>query len=438
MKLLTIGVAFGLVALCASAATAQGGGRPERPYRGLFGGGLGTVAEQSLIFNGAAGGGYDDNILLDHPGGAGLLDPREAKSGGLGMFNGSLSYSLDKGRWLVGLSAGSSSRYYPSQEKRFVGAHNAVAGATLRAGPRTTISGQQAVTYQPYTLANTLPLFDAPLLGQFADPAVDFATGSNAYVSMSSTLGISHRFAQRVTFDAGINHQDSETAFGGDTSFTRQGANANMLFSLTRNLGFRAGYSLQRGRYSSSGRSVDSHNIDVGLDFQKALSFSRRTTLAFSTGTAAVNSGSDTNYRATGSAALKHEMGRTWLAQATYDRSVQIADLLLVPVFQDSLGAGVGGLLHRRVQLQSGVRASIGTIGFDGRESNNDFDTYLASAGLGIALSRNVQVNVDYGFYRYRFDSGIALPLGVANDIDRQTIRVGVGVWAPLLYKARR
>ncbi len=136
---------------------------------------------KSLIFNGAVGGGYDDNILLDQPGGS-AVDPRVAKSGVLGMFNGSLSYAVEKDRVSGGVSVGTSSRYYPSQEQEFVGAHSAAAGVTVRAGTRTTLTGQQAVSYQPYTFASVLPVFTDPSVGQFPDPALDFATGTDAYL----------------------------------------------------------------------------------------------------------------------------------------------------------------------------------------------------------------------------------------------------------------
>jgi hypothetical protein len=435
MKLSIIGLAFGLVALCASTAYAQGGGRPERPYRGLFGGGVGIV-EQSLIFNGAVGGGYDDNILLDQPGGT-SVDPRAAQSGGLGMLNGSLNYSVEKDRVSGGVSLGSSSRYYPGQEQEFVGAHSASAGINLRVGMRTTLTGQQAISYQPYTFASVLPLFSVPALGQVPDPALDFATGSDSYIALTSSAGLSHRFSQRTAFNASYNYQDSETAFD-SSRFSRQGATAGMQFTLTQGLGLRAGYSYQTGTFASDQGRMENHNIDLGIDFRKALSFSRRTMVTFSTGTAAVSDGNRTTYRATGSARLNHEMGRTWLANATYDRSVQLADVLLEPVFQDAFGAGVGGLLHRRLQFQSAIRASVGTIGFGGGAGGNDFDTYLASAGLGFALSRYLIMNLDYGFYHYRFDRGIALPSGIARNIDRHTIRASIGVWAPLFSKARR
>ena len=50
--------------LCASPVAAQQQGRPERPYRGIFGGGVGD-AEQLLTVNFGVSGGYDDNILAN-------------------------------------------------------------------------------------------------------------------------------------------------------------------------------------------------------------------------------------------------------------------------------------------------------------------------------------------------------------------------------------
>jgi len=400
----------------------------------MFASGLGA-AEQSLIFNGSVGGGYDDNLLLEQPGG--ITDPRLAKSGGLGLLNASLGYSLNKDRVLLGVSAGSSSRYFPGQELEFLGSHYAGAGLTVQMGSRTTLTAQQSVTYQPYTFATMLPIFDAPELGQLPNPALDFATGAESYFTLTSNLTFSRRLSPRTVFSAGYDHQQSETAFI-NGRFSRHGGTAGVRHTLTQALGLRLGYGYQTSQYLNSTTKIDNHNIDVGVDYRKALSFSRRSTLSFSTGTAAVSDGSNTSYRAIGSATLDHELGRTWLATASFDRSVQFVDLVAAPVLQDSLGAGVGGLLHRRVQVRSGVRASIGTIGFGQGTNNNDFDTYLASAGLAFFVSRHVSMNLDYGFYRYRFDQGIPLPFGIPRNVDRQTVRASVGVWAPLFQKARR
>ena len=86
--------------------------RPERPYRGLFASGTAGSA-QTLSVSGSAGGGYDDNILLDLPGG-GTLDPRLVKSGKVATGDGSMSYAFNGDRVTFGASGGSMVRFYPS------------------------------------------------------------------------------------------------------------------------------------------------------------------------------------------------------------------------------------------------------------------------------------------------------------------------------------
>jgi hypothetical protein len=191
-------------------------------------------------------------------------------------------------------------------------------------------------------------------------------------------------------------------------------------------------------RTAASGEKVRNHTGDIGVDFSRALSFSRRTSVSFTTGTAVFESGGNTSYRATGSARLNHEIGRSWNAAAGYNRSVQFVDLLLQPVLSDSIDAGVTGFVNRRVQVNSGVRASIGSIGFGGNSANSDFDTFQATAGVSVALTRFLQFGTTYSFFQYRFGDGAVLPVGVAQNIDRQSIRAHVSLWAPLVNKVRR
>ena len=175
------------------------------------------------------------------------------------------------------------------------------------------------------------------------------------------------------------------------------------------------------------------------MDYNKALSFSRRTTLTFSTGTAAVNSGRDTSFNLTGTARLNHEIGRTWTASAGYSRSVQFVDLLLVPVLYDSLDASIIGLLNRRVEVQAGARASIGTIAIGSQGSRGDFDTFQAT---GQRVVRVEPVHRSWGprIRSIAIDSidCVQLPLGVPRNIDRQSIRAQVSFWAPIMNRARR
>ena len=92
-----------------SLAHAQTNFRPERPYRGLFGGGAPAGAGQSLVFNGAVGAGWDDNVLAGQLGGGGS-NPTRAASGKLGTMSASLGYQANLGRFHLGASVGTGSR----------------------------------------------------------------------------------------------------------------------------------------------------------------------------------------------------------------------------------------------------------------------------------------------------------------------------------------
>ena len=413
--------------------------RPERPYRGLFGGGEGgSGSEQSLSANASFGGGWDDNILLDLPGAsAGSIDPRLARSGTVGSFDGSLVYSVNKDRGSFGASLGSSTRYYPNQSITFVTSHGASVGGATRLGQRTSINGSSSVGYQPYTFTSLFPLLFNPVAGALPEPTLDLVTSDDAYLSVSTNVGLNHELTRRTTFSAGFVHQQSDTAYSGN-KFSTQGGNAGLRFGMTRSLGLRLGYGYREGRYTGRPDPIRSHYLDAGIDFNKALSFSRRTTLSFATGTAAVSDGSATTYTALGNARLLHELGRTWSASVSYDRSVQFLDAFLLPVFYDSVNAGVGGLVNRRVELQTNFRAAIGTVGVGDARSGSDFDTYQASAGMNVSLNRFMQFGINYSFFRYSFDDGALLPPGVVQSMDRRSVRAQLNLWAPIVNRARR
>lgn len=413
--------------------------RTDRPYRGLFGGGAGDFAQQ-LSASGHIGSGWDENILLNNPG-FNISDPRFAKSGIVTTGGGNLSYSVNKDRVSLGASGGSSVNYYPSLETReWVTSHYASVGLGVGLSQRTDVAVSESVTYQPYSFTSLFPMLgsplDEPLLGGFEPPPLDVAMTRTSYFSSTGSVHLTHRVTRRLSTNLGYTDQTSQTAYSSG-HFRQQGGSAGMSYSLSRGLSLHLGYGYRQADYGSRGPDQKSHNIDAGIDFNRALSVSRRTTLQFSTGSVAVSNGETTQYHATGSARLNHEVGRTWRASAGYDRSVQFNDSILEPVFYDAMSAEYGGLLNRRTQLNFSVRASLGNVG--SRNGPRDqFDTTLASANLSYALSRFVSLSANYGYYRYHFDQGVPLPPGVANNIDRQSIRGNVNLWAPIFTRSRR
>ena len=205
----------------------------------------------------------------------------------------------------------------------------------------------------------------------------------------------------------------------------------------------RAGYGLGRARYANSdpagpsGDVIYNHSIDGGVDYNKALSFSRRTTLSFQTGSSAVGDGNGgrLRFRLTGGATLNHEIGRTWVASAGYSRRTLFHETWGQPVFSDALTFGVSGQVSRRLQFMSVGQTAIGEVG---ASNTPGFSTNAATSTLSYAATRFINLNMTYGYYRYRFDEGVLLPAGAPRTMDRQSIRATVTLWAPLYQRTRR
>jgi hypothetical protein len=441
-----------LAALLAAPAFAQTQlQRPERPYRGLFGSGLVADSGQSLVASASVGGGYDSNVLADLVGGGSSLgignvaDPRLARSGAVGSVSGALEYSVRNDRVSFGAGIGEASRYYPQNSQAFIHSYTQTTGITYKAARRTTLSANQFVAYQPFLLGSLFPALFDPIPGQLNLPPVDLATGLASYLAYGGNAAVAQTLSRRVTFVADVNAQRSDTPYA-NTSLSQQGGNAGFRFELTRNLTLRTVYGRQEGRYAGPTNKVVTDTYDVGLEYTRPLSFSRRTTVSFSSGTSAMG-GSQTQaqagqtqrgrrYFVTGGAHLNHEIGRSWLASAAYGRSVQFMDTLLLPLLSDSFSGNVNGLFTRRLEFSSGVQGSIGTIGFT--PGGEAFHAYQAFSSLAYALSRWANVSVSYSYYQYRFGTGTLLPEGISRDYNRQSARVNLNLWAPLVNKKRR
>src|SRR5688572_19075945 len=109
-----------VVSILVAADGAEAQWRPERPYRGLFGGGLGQTS-QLLTATGSLGTGWSNNVLLNPSGGQSFL-PRAGRQfrGGVYTASGVLSYSLNMGPVAFGASGGTTGQYYSSSTSQWV------------------------------------------------------------------------------------------------------------------------------------------------------------------------------------------------------------------------------------------------------------------------------------------------------------------------------
>ena len=408
--------------------------RSERPYRGLFAGDVGET-EQLLTATGSLGTGWDTNLAAD------ALNRNVVSSdvnrefrGGVSTASGTLSYSLNRSAVAFGATAGTTGRFYPSVEDQFIRRDYASIGSSAVLGAGFSV--QAGAGYQPYSLRSMMPTFFQPRLG---DPLIvdeDFPSSLDHYFGYSAGAAYTRNLTQRQIFNASYGYRGRGRAGGTDT-FGSQAARADLTHLMSRDLGLRFGYGYTQGRFGGD-RRFGTHVIDVGVDYSHALSFSRRTTVSFGTGSNAMRRSRNEvlRFRVNGNVRLNHEIGRTWMANLTYNRGLQFMETWPEPVYSDSAVAGLGGEISRRVQFQAAARWLRGRSYF---ETDRDrLESYGGSATLSVAITRHINSGVSYGYYHHRFQNLIAPVPGFPGELERQSARAFVSVWVPLFQRARR
>jgi hypothetical protein len=404
LLLVVIALAIGLAA--PAAAQPGAGVRPERPFRGLFGSGVGD-ASQSLVASLTLSGGYDEDLLAVAEGrGRSSSDQR---AGGFGGGQAGLGYSLTTQRLTFGASYGASARYFPAFE-------------------------QPSVIVQPgYAWTPAQNPFEEPEVP--GAPDLDFVVSHQTYLRHMTTgsLRYGHGFTRRLSFSSSYSVRRSYFEVSGDR--IRHSAGAGLRYAISRGIGASVGYSYRIAQYGG-GRSFDDHVIDAGIDFSRALSFSNRTTLSFHTGSGiTTHEGDRARVGFSGGASLNHEIGRTWGAAITYGRGWRYADIFEAPVFSDSVSIGIGGLISRRLQFAAGAAATSGGVGFTER---NGLIRMSGSAALTMGLTQFVGLSLAYVYYRHDFEADVVLAPGVLRTSERHGVRAAVSVMAPIFQRSRR
>ena len=155
------------------------------------------------------------------------------------------------------------------------------------------------------------------------------------------------------------------------------------------------------------------------------------TFLRFSSGSAIAEDGDKRRIQALGSAALAHQIGRTWIAQIEYRRGIRHVEGFDRPLLSDSAAATVKGLATRRLELSITTSYLAGTVGLS--PGSPDVDSYAASGRVRTALSRTLAAYVEYLFYHYQFAEGAVRPLGVPEKLNRQGARIGLILFVPVI-----
>ena len=172
-----------------------------------------------------------------------------------------------------------------------------------------------------------------------------FGAESESYRTENADVRVGYRLSTRVGTSFGYSVW-RVTSPDGATDSSNQGATARVNIALTRDVAFYTGYQMSQSAYPDD---VDlpgyrTHNADFGLNFAKALSLTRKTTMSFGTGTVAMTDGNQTRYSLTGQVNVMRELARSWSTSFAYARDAQFVQVFRQPIIADSLSASRAGI----------------------------------------------------------------------------------------------
>lgn len=404
--------------------------RPERPFRGLFGEPDDRVGRRDRFdVNFSLAASHDDNVLGDQ--GLQIPDPRVNTDGFYSVASVDGTYQHTGHRVTMGVGGGSSMRYYADLKDLSAAEHHADVHVDAALGA-THLTFAQAAQ-------------DTPFFGFRFFPETGSATGGGVATSpqpvrsepaflFNTTAGVTQKLSARQELYGGYELHYTDFTTRGSTDLTAHSIRGGYRYQLSSYAGLRAGYGVEQGTYGSNAETGRARldTIDVGIDYRRPLSFSRRTRVDFSAGTTSASTPLDGRvYRLVGDAGLTHEIGRTWNLRASVRRTSALVDGFRAPVFSNGATVSFGGFINRRLELSTDGAYSSGDIGMTGER--NPFDSRTAHARLQFGLNREFALFGEYAYYQYHFSNTDALPLGLSPNLRRNSVRVGLSLFLPVV-----
>ncbi len=419
-----------------------------RVYQGQFGTTTDTTAEQKLDLTATVSEAYDDNVNADQNGS--LPNPSTAQVGGFfTQFGGTANYAWQKRGLQFAATGASTFRYYNDLGEVASVSHTAGVGFSAELARRTHLSVNQTVAYSPSYFYGLFPSVTTPVPGSAQPAAPDYNVDDSESYAYGTTLSLSHGVSSKGTLTGTAGFQ--YTNFTQDTALRRDLKFYNLRgqysHGMNRNASFRVGYRFSSGNfgYGLPGALSDNtteQGVDVGVDYTKPLSATRRFVFGFSLGSSSADVGTlsvgDTQiagrqYQVTGDSSLGYQFHRTWQARASYRRGLEYVATLTQPVYVGGVTGLVEGMLSSKLHFSTGGGYSSGDSAL--QRSATQFDTSTGYVRFQYIVSRNWAANAEYLYYYYNFTGVAALPLGVPHHLSRNSVRIGVTLWMP--FKGR-
>ena len=410
--------------------------------QGIFGGVRPDAAANTRMdFTASLVEGYDSDVpkfLLP------AIGQQSVESEGFStILSAGAEYSWKNSRAQVGLNGTSTVRHYAELGRtRGVGSGLGV-GFSLRLPARTTLMANQASSYSPAYLSDLFPTGAVLEPGTPGTTAPDYTVGNFKSFNHSSTASLRHEFSPRSSFTVSGDFQYTdreESPLWQDVSgYVYQ---AQYSRNVSRNVIITGQYLYRSGAfgYTNDLRTTE-HSAQFGVDYTKPLSPTRYATIRFSAGASAPDvpaaaASTDTVFRQNVgniAADFEYKFDRTWKARVNFRRGIEYVVDIPEPVYADSLGVGIDGLVGRRLDFTISAGYSTGDSIFNG--SPLAYDTYTGNVQARYGLSRLAAVYTEYLYYFYNFAEGTRLMIGVPPGLERHGLRFGLTLWMPAMRK---
>jgi len=407
---------------------------PERrPVQPLFGApDPRGESEGGLSATGSLFGSYDDNILLSgqnsttRPPALPGFGFGETLHGAATGYDAAVFLKLPSEQPTFEASVYSTGRYFPEFQEYVAGRQIAEASSSVSGSPwrNTTLqltgSGRYSLNAPPFATAAALSENDVDL--PFAGDGIPLRHTND----LRGGVELEREFGTNKTLSGLAGIHSSQIDGGSRNQIYEYGGRFGA--QISRYSAFRASYIRQDvdrglGRYAV-------HHLNIGGDYAKPLSASRRAFISFSGGSAAVESRDSFRLNAIGDVNFWYEFKQSWIGSARYHRGITFIDEVVDPLMSDAVSGELVGLLSPRLDFNSSVTFSRGVVGFERQAS---FQMYGARSQLRYAISRKVALYGEYLLFHYQFPPTILITGALPPSTSRQAVKVGLTVSTKLL-----
>jgi hypothetical protein len=413
--------------LLPAAAFAQG---DPGPFDGLFGRTPARTGNEftAIDFRSAFAGQYDDALLIDES----LPEDEVPRSGATSGVNTGLVFERQSDRLLFRGQAGATYQEY--YRKPVFGATSYDAGLQFRAEPATRfhLLGQGGFYRSPFfRMVPGVPAFGSAAITP-SDPSSVRLIRNQSY---DVSGGFVSQYSKRSSLTFTATQRETRYADTEPNTFSLVGMEARWRRQMTRSFAVHAAYGRERHRHSSMADDLFLYElVDIGVDFNRQLSVSRRTSLALSTDTSAIKRPlTGRRYRLNGDATLTTHFGRTWRASAGVRRHTEFLPGFFEPLFSDGVTGMVGGMFSKRAGWMTTISAGKGRFGFD---NDGRYATGHTLSRLNVAITRRLGLFAEYSIYYHKLPptpTAFVMP----DQLSRQSFAVGFNTWIPILNKVR-